>query len=90
MSGARFSKVPKTFRAVKTFPKLRPAYSVNLVFSFVAKGIKIKTIAKFRAFESYVTRNAPEKVRDFRKTGPWPELLKTWLVLASVNYHGNV
>ena len=29
--------------------KVRPAYSVKLVFSFVVKGIKIKITAKFRA-----------------------------------------
>ena len=33
----------------KPFVKLRPAYSVKLVFSYVVKGIKIKIIAKFRA-----------------------------------------
>ena len=45
--GALFSKVPKTFRARKAIRKLRPAYSVKLVFSFVVKGIKIKMTAKF-------------------------------------------
>ena len=33
----------------KPFLKLRPAYSIKLVFSYVVKGIKIKIIAKFRA-----------------------------------------
>ena len=33
----------------KPFVKLRPAYSVKLVFSYVVKGIKIKRTAKFRA-----------------------------------------
>ena len=33
----------------KPFGKLRPAYSVKLIFSHVVKGIKIKTTAKFRA-----------------------------------------
>ena len=28
--------------------KLRPAYSVKLVFSFVVKGIKVKVTEKFR------------------------------------------
>ena len=32
-----------------SFLKLGPAYSVKLVFSYVVKGIKIKTTAKFRA-----------------------------------------
>ena len=33
----------------KPFVKLRPAYSVKLVFSHVVEGIKIKITAKFRA-----------------------------------------
>ena len=33
----------------KPFLKLRPAYSVKLVFSNVVKGIKTKTTARFRA-----------------------------------------
>ena len=47
--GARFSKVPKTFRAGKVIVKLRPAYSVRLVFSYVVKEIKIKITAKICA-----------------------------------------
>ena len=39
----------KLFRPEKPFVKLRPAYSVKLVFSYVVKGIKIKITAKFRA-----------------------------------------
>ena len=57
---------------------------MKLVFSYVVKGIKIKITAKFRASrrlrfddtrykENYVTRNVPEKVRDFRETGPCSE-----------------
>ena len=34
------------------FVKVRPAYSVKLVFSYVVKGIKIKIIAKSRALRS--------------------------------------
>ena len=37
------------FGPEKPFVKLRPAYSVKLIFSHVAKGIKIKITAKFRA-----------------------------------------
>ena len=33
----------------KPFEKVRPAYSVKLVFSYVVKGIKMKIIAKFHA-----------------------------------------
>ena len=42
-------KSRKLFGPEKPFVKLRPAYSVKLVFSYVAKGIKIKITAKFRA-----------------------------------------
>ena len=47
--GARFSKVPKPFGPEKPFVRLRPAYSVKLVFSYVVKRIKTKITAKFRA-----------------------------------------
>ena len=39
----------KLFGPEKPFVKLRPAYSVKLVFSGVVEGIKIKITAKFRA-----------------------------------------
>ena len=39
----------KLFGPEKPFVKLRPAYSVKLVFSYVVKGIKTKITAKFRA-----------------------------------------
>ena len=38
----------KLFGPEKPFVKLRPAYSVKLVFSYVVKRIKIKITAKFR------------------------------------------
>ena len=68
----------KLFGPEKLFVKLRPAYSVKLVFSYVVKGAKAKINAKFRAsrrlrFEDakrIVTRNAPEKFQDFRETDP--------------------
>ena len=43
-SGDCFSKVRKT-----PLVKLQPSYSVNLLFSYVVKGIKIKITLKFRA-----------------------------------------
>ena len=63
--GARFSKVPKTFRARKAICKTRPAYSVKLVFSYVVKGIKNKITAKLRAsrrlrFEDTKRNMSPE------------------------------
>ena len=42
-------KSRELFGPEKPFVKLRPAYSVKLVFSYVVKGIKIKITAKFRA-----------------------------------------
>ena len=42
-------KSRELFGPEKPFVKLRPAYSVKLVFSHVVKGIKIKITAKFRA-----------------------------------------
>ena len=87
--GACFSKFAKAVRA----QKLRPAYSVKLVFSYVVKAIQIKITAKFRAsrrlrFEDYkencVTRNAPENFRDLRETGPWIWL--RWHMLSLFSY----
>ena len=42
-------KSRELFGPEKPFVKVRPAYSVKLVFSYVVKGIKIKVTAKFRA-----------------------------------------
>ena len=42
-------KPRQLFGPEKPFGKLWPAYAVNLVFSYVVKGIKIKITAKFRA-----------------------------------------
>ena len=42
-------KSRELFGPEKPFVKLRPAYSVKLVFSHFVKGIKIKITAKFRA-----------------------------------------
>ena len=42
-------KSRELFGPEKPFVKLRPAYSVKLVFLYVVKGIKIKITAKFRA-----------------------------------------
>ena len=66
--GARFSKVPRTFRARKAIRKIMTCY--------VVKGIKIKITAKFRAsrrlrFEDTKRIMSPEEFRDFRETGPW-------------------
>ena len=42
-------KFRKVFGPEKPLVNLRPAYSVKLVFSNVAKGLKIKITLKFRA-----------------------------------------
>ena len=41
-------KSRKLFGPEKPFVRLRSAYSVKLIFSYVVKGIKIKIIKKFR------------------------------------------
>ena len=44
-----FLESPKTFLGPKKpVVKLRPAYSVKLVFSYVVKGIEVKITVKFR------------------------------------------
>ena len=58
-------KSRKLYGPEKPFVKLRPAYSVKLVFSYDVKGIKIKITAKFRAsrrlrFEDTKRIMAPE------------------------------
>ena len=68
-------KTRKLYAPEKLFVKLRPAYSVKLVFSHVVKGIKIKITAKFRdaehlRFEDTKRIMSPEKFRVFRETGP--------------------
>ena len=55
----------KLFGPERPFVKLRPPYSVKLVFAYVVKGIKIKITAKFRAsrrlrFEDTKRIMAPE------------------------------
>ena len=48
--GARFSKFPKLFG---TFVKLRPTYSVRLVFSNVVKGITKQNNCKISWLETH-------------------------------------
>jgi len=69
----------KLFGPEKPFVKLRPAYSVKVVFSYVVKGIKIKITAKFRAsrrlrFEDTKGIMSPEmrpkRFGTFEKQGP--------------------
>ena len=48
-SGPVSRKSRELFGPEKPFVKLRPPYSVKLVFSYVVEGIKINITAKFRA-----------------------------------------
>ena len=50
-AGAPFLESPENFSGTneKQFVKLRPAYSVKMVFSYLVKGIKIKITAEFGA-----------------------------------------
>ena len=65
----------------KPFVKVRPAYSVKLVFSYVVKGIKTKITANFRAsrrlrFEDTKRTMSPEiRPKSFGtwETGPRPQ-----------------
>ena len=71
-------KTRKLYGPEKPFVKLRPAYSVKLVFLYVVNGIKIKMTAKFRdtehlRFEDTKRIMSPGKFRVFRETGPRPE-----------------
>ena len=72
-------KSRELFGPEKPFVKLRSAYSVKLVFSYVIKGIKIKITAKFRAsrrlrFEDTKRIMSPEirpkSFGTFEKQGP--------------------
>ena len=47
--GSAPRKTRTLFGPVKPFVKLRPAYSVRLIFSYVLKGIKVKITAKSAA-----------------------------------------
>ena len=88
-TGAPFSKVPKTFLPEKIFLKLWPAYSVNLVFSYVVKEIKIKVTAIFHTsrclrFEDTPRIMSPEmrpkSLGTFEKQAPGPSCSKGgWL-----------
>ena len=47
-------KARKFYNAEKQFVKLRPAYSIKLVFPYVVKAIKIKITSKFRDMEPVI------------------------------------
>ena len=77
--GARFSKVPQTFRSRRAIRKTPTRSFCKAGLFICCKGNKNLNNCKvswfetpsFRRYkENYVTRNAPEKFRDFRETGP--------------------
>ena len=87
-------KSRKLFGPEKPFVKLRPAYSVKLVFSYVVKRIKIKMTAKFRAsrrlrFEDTNRIRSPEmrpkSSGTFGKRGP--EVFHTFSRYCDVRDH---
>ena len=78
-TGARFSRVPTTFRARKATLKTTTCLFCKAGLLIGCKGNKSKDNCKvscletpsfWRYKENYVTRNTPEKFRHFRETGP--------------------
>ena len=78
-------KSRELFGPQKPFVKLRSAYSVKLLYSYVVKGIKIKITAKFRASRRLRFEDAkrimspeirPKRFGTFEKQGPGGHVLK--------------
>ena len=96
--GARFSKDPKTFRARKAIRETPTCLICKAGLFICCIGNKnqnnckvscLETPSFWRYKENYGTRNTPEKVRDFRESGP--RSLKTAgreQERAPVTYHG--
>jgi len=87
--GARFSKVPRTFRARKAIRKTTTYLFCKADLLICCKGNKNKNNCKvscletpsfWRYIENYVTRNTSEKLRDFRETGPRPSRKNLMLI----------
>ena len=82
-------KSRELFGPKKPFVKVRPAYSVKLVFSYVVKEIKIKITAKFRASRRLCFENtkrivapeiSPKSFGTFEKQAPDPIFLPKTLI----------
>ena len=75
-SGARFSKIPKTFRARKAIRETPTCLLCKAgLFTCFIGNKNLKNFAKFRAprrlrCEDTKRIMSPEKSRDFRETGP--------------------
>ena len=76
----------KLFGPEKPFVKLRPVYSVKLVFSYVVKGVKPKVTAKFRASRRLRVKDTrrimlpemrPKSFGTFEKRAPGLEAVTT-------------
>ena len=86
---ARFSKVPKAFRSRKAIRKTPACLFCKAGLLICCKGNKHKNNCKvscletpsfWRYKENCVTRNAPEKFRDFRETGSCSQkFISGWL-----------
>ena len=83
VSGARFSKVPRTFRAQKAICKSTTCLFCKAGLFICCKGNKNKNNCKVSCLETplfwkykenCVTRNKPEKFRDLRETGPLSDI----------------
>ena len=82
--GARFSRIPRTFRARKAIRKITTCLFCKADLFTCCKGNKnnnngkvscLETPSFWRYKENYVIRNTPEKFRDFRETGPSSRLV---------------
>ena len=89
-------KSRKLFGPEKPFVKFRPAYSVKLVFSYVVKGIKFKTTAKFcasrrRRFEDTRGIMSPEMLPKsfgtFEERAPGPKVFEHRTIEPSNEQH---
>ena len=86
--GARFSKVPRTFRARKAIRKATTCSFCKAGLFVCCKANQNKNNCKVSCLETpsfwrykdnYVTRNTHEKFRDFRETGPRVQLFEARL-----------
>ena len=93
------SKVPKLFGRisgdiilfVSSTRRRLEARNFAVIFIFIPFTTYEKTSFTEYAGRSFTTGFSGQKSsRDFRETGPRPELLRAFLVLTSVNYHTNV
>ena len=88
-AGSCFSKVPITFRKTQTRLFSRAGLFICCIGNqneYNCKVSSLETPSFWRYKENYVIQNAPEKLRDFRETGPWPNWLYFWK-MSSLHAH---